>query len=75
MIPGRPKKPGTSWSTYTVRPGDTLASIAHKFGITVAMLAHANVYTEGPKKGQEMGTGAGLPTGQVLKIPHVAKAA
>lgn len=60
--------------TYTVQAGDTLASIAKKFGISVAKLAHANVYVKGEvpgnaKVGQPLGTGAGLLTGQVLKIP------
>jgi LysM repeat protein len=60
--------------TYTVQAGDTLASIAKKFGISVATLAHANVYVKGEvpgnkKVGQPLGTGAGLVTGQVLKIP------
>lgn len=60
--------------TYTVQAGDTLASIAKKFGISVATLAHANVYVKGEvpgnaKVGQPLGTGAGLLTGQVLKIP------
>ena len=61
---------------YTVQAGDTLASIAKKFGITVATLAHANVYVKGEvagnkKVGQPLGTGAGLLTGQVLKIPRL----
>lgn len=59
---------------YTVKKGDTLASIAAKFGISVATLAHANVYVAGEvpgnaKVGQTLGTGAGLKTGQVLKVP------
>lgn len=64
----------TNPKTYTVQAGDTLASIAKKFGISVATLAHANVYVPGElpgnaKVGQPLGTGAGLKTGQVLKIP------
>jgi LysM repeat protein len=64
----------TSFTYYTVQAGDTLASIAKKFGISVATLAHANVYVKGEvpgnkKVGQPLGTGAGLLTGQVLKIP------
>lgn len=61
--------------TYKVKPGDTLASVAKKYGISVATLAHANVYVPGEvpgdkKVGQPLGTGAGLKTGQVLKIPQ-----
>jgi len=64
----------TNPKTYTVQAGDTLASIAKKFGISVASLAHANTYVKGEvpgnaKVGQPLGTGAGLLTGQVLKIP------
>jgi hypothetical protein len=45
------------------------------FGISVPTLAHANVYVAGElpgnaKVGQTLGTGAGLKTGQVLKIPN-----
>jgi LysM repeat protein len=64
-----------SYTYYTVQKGDTLASVAKKFGITVAALAAANVYVKGEvpgnkKVGQPLGTGAGLLTGQVLKIPQ-----
>lgn len=67
--------PHTTYSSYTVKPGQTLSSIANMFGISVATLAHANVYVPGEvagnkKVGQTLGTGAGLKTGQVLKIPH-----
>lgn len=70
-------QPTTTYTTYTVQAGDTLASIAKKFGITVAALAHANTYVAGEvpgnkKVGQTLGTGAGLLTGQVLKIPHTS---
>lgn len=68
----------TTFSSYTVKAGESLASIAAKFGISVAQLAHANVYVSGEagknKVGQRLGTGAGLKTGQVLKVPHVANA-
>lgn len=80
--PGGPRQPSTqsTFSSYTVRAGDTLASIAARFGISVASLAHANVYVQGElpgnaKVGQQLGTGAGLKTGQVLKVPHISKAA
>ena len=61
-------------TTYIVKKGDTLASIAKKYGISVATLAHANVYVPGEvagnkKVGQTLGTGAGLKTGQKLNIP------
>lgn len=78
--PGKPgttgsPKPRTAFTNYTVRAGDTLASIAARFGVSVATLAHANVYVTGElagnkKVGQQLGTGAGLKTGQVLKIPN-----
>lgn len=67
---------GTASQTYTVRPGDTLAGLATKYGISVTQLAHANVYVAGEAPGKaagtQLGTGAGLKTGQVLTIPHVA---
>jgi len=64
-----------SYTDYTVRRGDTIASLARRFGITPAQLAHSNVYVPGEvpgnaKVGQTLGTGAGLKTGQVLRIPH-----
>jgi|SRR5277367_1848526 len=63
----------TSTQTYTVKPGDTLASIAAKFGVSVAALAHGNTYVKGEasaaKVGTPLGTGAGLKTGQTLKVP------
>ena len=49
--------------TYKVKPGDTLASLAKKFGISRVELAHGN----------GLGTGAGLKTGQVLKVPGPLK--
>src|SRR6266849_5464910 len=68
-------KTGTTYSSYTVKPGQTLTQIANMFGISAATLAHSNVYVAGEvagnkKVGQPLGTGAGLKTGQVLKIPH-----
>jgi LysM repeat protein len=77
--PKPPKSPtAPASSTYTVKAGETLASIAAKYGISVATLAHNNVYVAGEAAGKtpgtKLGTGAGLKTGQVLKIPHVAKA-
>ena len=63
-----------AWTnTYVVKKGDTLASIAAKYGISVATLAHNNVYVAGEAPGKApgttLGTGAGLKTGQVLKVP------
>lgn len=76
--PKPPTKTGTTTVTYTsyiVKPGETLASLAKRFGISVADLAHSNVYVPGEvagnkKVGQTLGTGAGLKTGQRLRIPH-----
>lgn len=69
-------KPATAYSTYTVKAGDTLASLASRYGISIGTLAHANTYVKGEaaasKVGQQLGTGAGLKTGQVLKIPNKA---
>jgi len=61
------KKPGKVTepifnAKYTVKPGDTLASVAKRYKITREQLAHANGY----------GTGAGLRTGEVLKVPSPA---
>ncbi len=50
-------------NSYTVKPGDTLDKLAEKFGVTRVELAHAN----------GLGTGAGLRTGQVLKVPGPLK--
>jgi LysM repeat protein len=73
-IPPAPKPPGTRPAvpaahqppifnaTYIVRKGETLNSIAAKFRITRVELAHAN----------GLGTGAGLRTGQRLKVPQPA---
>jgi LysM repeat protein len=69
-------KPTTAYTTYTVKAGDTLASLANRYGISIGTLAHANTYVAGEaaasKVGQQLGTGAGLKTGQVLKIPNKA---
>jgi LysM repeat protein len=74
-VPTAAQPASQSYTYYTVQKGDTLASIAKKFGISVATLAHDNVYVKGEvpgnaKVGQPLGTGAGLLTGQVLKIPQ-----
>lgn len=63
----------TQQQTYTVKRGETLAALAKRFGISVDCLADANRYVPGEaggKTGQVLGTGAGLKTGQKLKIPH-----
>jgi LysM repeat protein len=49
-------------ASYTVLKGETLASVAKKYGISREQLAHAN----------GLGTGAGLRTGQKLKVPSPA---
>jgi LysM repeat protein len=50
--------------TYTVKKGETLQQIATKFHISREQLAHAN----------GLGTGAGLRTGQRIKVPIPAPA-
>src|SRR5258708_31973963 len=54
----------TSSRTYTVQSGDTLTSIAARFGISVAALAQANQIAETDV----------IYVGQVLKIPGTAGA-
>lgn len=54
------KQPPIFNATYMVRKGDTLNSVAKRFGITRVELAHAN----------GLGTGAGLRTGQRIKVPQ-----
>lgn len=69
---GTAKKP-KSFKTITVRAGQTLDQLAKQYGITPAELAQYNVYVAGEapgkKAGTPLGTGAGLKTGQVLKVP------
>jgi LysM repeat protein len=71
---GSKSTPAVVYSSYTVKAGQTLAQIANMFGISVATLAHANVYVSGEAPGKAagtpLGTGAGLKTGQVLRIPN-----
>jgi len=62
-----PRKPGGTGqpifnATYVVKPGDTLDKVAKKYRITREQLAHANGF----------GTGAGLRTGQRLRVPSPA---
>jgi LysM repeat protein len=67
-------KPVATSSKYTVKAGDTLASVANRYGISIGTLAHANTYVKGEaaasKVGTTLGTGAGIKTGQVLTIPN-----
>ena len=58
----KPSQPPIFNSTYTVRAGDTLNSLSSRLGISRVELAHAN----------GLGTGAGLRTGQKLKVPAPA---
>ena len=59
--PAAPSEP-IFHSSYPVKKGQTLAQVAQQFGISREQLAHANGF----------GTGAGLRTGQVLKVPSPA---
>lgn len=68
----------TGYKEVTVKAGQTLDQIAKEYGITPAELASHNVYVKGEvpgdaKVGQTLGTGAGLKTGQTLKIPVYGK--
>ncbi len=58
-IPGAATPPTPVPATYTVRPGDTLFSIAQRFGTTVSTLAAANNIAN-PNL---------ISVGQVLRIP------
>lgn len=75
-VPPRRKVHSVHYLNYTVKPGDTLASIAKRYHISVSQLAHApgNVYVagEGPRSkiGHQLGTGAGLKAGMHLRIPQ-----
>lgn len=75
-VPAKTKTTSVHYLNYVVKPGDTLASIAKRYGISVTQLAHApgNVYVAGEasqsKVGKQLGTGAGLKTGMTLHIPQ-----
>jgi len=79
-VPNRQPVPmKVTYTKYTVQPGDTLQSLSQKFHVSVTDIAKApgNVYVKGEvpgdlKVGQQLGTGAGIKTGQVLNIPHYA---
>jgi LysM repeat protein len=57
--PGGSGQPPLMSGKYTVKAGDTLDKIAARYHISRVDLAHAN----------GLGTGAGLKTGQELKVP------
>ena len=61
-VPPKPHVPPIFNSTYIVKKGETLNSLAARFHVTRTELAHAN----------GLGTGAGLRTGQKLKVPNPA---
>jgi LysM repeat protein len=58
----KPAQPPIFNKTYVVKKGETLNSVAKSLGISRVDLAHAN----------GLGTGAGLRTGQTLKVPSPA---
>jgi LysM repeat protein len=58
----KPAQPPIFNKTYIVKKGETLNSIAKSLHISRVDLAHAN----------GLGTGAGLRTGQTLKVPSPA---
>jgi LysM repeat protein len=66
-VPGRAVQVGgtvgagapVSTRTHTVQPGDTLAAIARKYGVTLAALEAANPQFQPTR----------LPVGSVLKLP------
>jgi len=72
--PTPPKK--VTYKTITVQPGQTLQSLAQQYHTTPDQIADVpgNVYVKGEvpgdkKVGQQLGSGAGLKTGQKIKIP------
>lgn len=78
--PPAPRAPApakkVTYKTITVQPGQTLQSLAAQYHTTVEDIVSTpgNVYVKGEvpgdkKVGQQLGTGAGLKTGQKLKIP------
>ena len=79
-----PKPPGNrvptphkvTYKTITVQPGQTLQSLAQQYHTTPDQIADipGNVYVKGEvpgdkKVGQQLGSGAGLKTGQKIKVP------
>jgi LysM repeat protein len=69
-------KAKVTYKTIKVQPGQTLQSLAQQYHTTPDQIADVpgNVYVKGEvpgdkKVGQQLGSGAGLKTGQTLKIP------
>jgi LysM repeat protein len=60
QAPVRPAPKPHRWVPYTVRPGDTLGTVAAIFGVTPEELARAN----------RMGADDGLIAGATLRIPN-----
>ena len=65
-----------TYKTITVQPGQTLQSLAQQYHTTPDQIADipGNVYVKGEvpgdkKVGQQLGSGAGLKTGQKIKVP------
>jgi len=56
--PGGPGGPGAPWNTHVVQPGDTLYSIARRYGVTVGQIMTANGLTSST-----------IRVGAVLRIP------
>jgi LysM repeat protein len=54
--------PPGGWIIYTVRPGDTMYSLSHAYGVSIAQLQQANCMSSGQTS---------LKSGQQLWVPNV----